>query len=416
MTMPQLRDADVWRAVRLLYVGSGVLFLATVGLGIANALMPDITRGQILAHFHSGSIGWVTLSVIATTVWLYTGTRTVSPAYRNGVWLLAGLGIVAATGYVAAFALAFNGGPFWMLPLFGIPMGLVIVGAFLFTLVQVRRQPLVTTPHLLLLGALLVASLGATMGVLIGLNHADVVHAFPTREGADMVGAHAGPMDMYLALAFGAIVELLVTGAAVRRTRTGIAQMVLGVVSGFLTSFGLFTGFVMPTAPIALLMFLVAFGFYVVRVGWRAIATNPFTGGRAVPTFFGGLFFPVYVVFFVAAVMLFFIPGNAMPHAVGVALIHVIFIGMATNLLLAMRSTFPEQSGASGPGVSRALLGGGAWAINLGMLAFFAGEFLAGRKEGAFVMAAGVLVAMFAVERGMWKARQPPGAVPASRP
>ena len=44
------------------------------------------------------------------------------------------------------------------------------------------------------LDALLVASLGATMGVLIGLSHADVVHAFPARDGVDRVGAHAGPL------------------------------------------------------------------------------------------------------------------------------------------------------------------------------------------------------------------------------
>ena len=405
MAMPPLRDGDVWRAVRLLYIGSGLLFLATVGLGIGNALMASISRGQILAHFHSGSIGWVTLSVIATTIWLYTGTRTVGPSYRNAVWLLAGFGIVAATGYVAAFALAFNGGPFWMLPLFGVPMGLVIVGTLVFALMQRRHQPVMTTPHLLLLGALLVASLGATMGVLIGLSHADIVHAFPTRDGVDMVGAHAGPMDMYLALAFGAIVEILVVTQPVRWTRPGAAQMVLGVVSGFLTTLGLFTGFAMQLAPPALLLFLVAFGFYFARVGWRAVATNPLAGGRAVPIFWGGLFFPAYILFFVAMVALFFVPGNAVPHALGVAFVHVTFVGMATNLLLAMRSTFPQWSSATGPGANLKLLGGAAWAINLGILLFFAGEFLAERKEGAFAMAAGVLIAMFAVERGIWKAR-----------
>ena len=407
MPLAPLRDHDVWRAVRLLYVGSGVLFLATVGLGIGNALMDTISRGQVLAHFHSGSIGWVTLSVIATTIWLYTGTRTVSSAYRGTVWLLAGLGIVAATGYVAAFALAFNGGPFWMLPLFGIPMALVIVGTLVFALGQVRRQAVVTTPHLLLLGALLVASLGATMGVLIGLSHAEVVHAFPDAEGVDMVGAHAGPMDMYLALAFGAIVELLVLREHGRWTKPGLAQVVLGVVSGFLTSFGLFVGIVEPLAPPALLMFLVAFVFYFARVGRRAVMTNPLAGGRAVPTFWGGLFFPAYVLLFVALVALFFIPGKAPPHALEVAFVHTIFIGMATNLLLAVRSVFPEWTGASGPGVGLRVLGIAAWILNLGMLAFFAGEFLAERKEGAFVMAAGVLVAMFAVERGLWTAKAP---------
>lgn len=407
MVLPPLRDGDVWRAVRLLYLGSGLLFLATVGLGIANALMDDISRGQVLSHFHSGSIGWVTLSVIATTVWLYTGSRTVGTAYRNAVWLLAGLGIVSATGYVAAFALAFNGGPFWMLPLFGVPMGLVIIGALVFALLQRRHQPVMTAPHILLLGALLVASLGATMGVLIGLSHAGVVHAFPSGPDVNMVGAHAGPMDMYLALAFGAIVELLVVQQPGRWTRPAMAQTVLGVASGVITSLGLYTGFVMPLAPIAMLLFLAAFGFYIARVGWRAIATNPMGGGRAVPTFWGGLFFPAYILFFVAMVAIYFIPGKEVPHALEVAFVHTIFIGMATNLLLAMRSTFPAWGGGTGPAVSPRLLGAGAWLLNLGLLAFFAGEFMADRKEGAFVMAAGVLVAMLAVERGMWNAQPP---------
>jgi hypothetical protein len=407
MALPPLRDADVWRAVRLLYLGSGLLFLATVGLGIGNALMGDISRGQVLAHFHSGSIGWVTLSVIATTVWLFTGERAVGKGYRNVVWLLAGLGIVAATGYVAAFALAFNGGPFWMLPLFGGPMGLVIVGALVFALAQRRHQPVLTTPHVLLLGALLVASLGAVMGVLIGLSHAGVVHAFPSGPDVNMVGAHAGPMDMYLALAFGAIVELLVVKQPGRWTRPGMAQMALGVASGFLTSLGLYTGYVMPLAPVAMLLFLAAFGFYIARVGWRAVATNPLSGGRAVPTFWGGLFFPAYILFFVAMVALFFIPEKPVPHALEVAFVHLIFIGMATNLLLAMRSTFPEWGGGSGPAVAPGLLGAGTWVLNLGMLAFFAGEFMAERKDGAFVMAAGVLLAMWAVERGIWKAQAP---------
>lgn len=407
MPLPRLRDGDVWRAVRLMYLGSGVLFLATVGLGIANAVMGTISRGQVLAHFHSGSIGWVTLSVIATTVWLFTGGRAVGPGHRNAVWLLAGLGLVAAAGYVAAFALAFNGGPFWMLPLFGVPMGLVIVGALVFALAQRRHQPALTTPHILLIGALLVASLGATMGVLIGLSHADVVHAFPTRDGVDMVGAHAGPMDMYLALAFGAIVELLVLKEHGRWTRPGMAQATLGVVSGFLTSFGLFTGIVEPLAPPALLMFLVAFGFFFARVGWRAVATNPLAGGRNVPVFWGGLFFPAYILLFVTMVAVFFIPGKAAPHALEVAFVHIIFIGMATNLLLAVRSTFPEWGGGTGPAVAPGLLGAGVWILNLGMLAFFAGEFMAERKEGAFLMAAGVLVALFAVDRGIWRATAP---------
>jgi len=72
----RVRDPHVWSTVRWLYFGSGLLFLLNISLGILNVFTPgDLPRGQLLAHLHAGTIGWITLSVIATTLWVYSWAR-----------------------------------------------------------------------------------------------------------------------------------------------------------------------------------------------------------------------------------------------------------------------------------------------------------------------------------------------------
>ena len=390
-----VRDPRVWRSVKTLYLGSGILFLATVGLGVLNVFTSgDLPRGQVLAHFHSGTIGWVTLSVLATALWVFTGERAVGDRYAGAARLLAWVGPLAVAGYVAGFYLAFNDlGPFWLLPLFGIPAWLVIVSGFLWTAVELRKQPVVTTPHLLLMGALLVASLGATMGVLVGLGHAGVVDAFPA--AGDPVGSHAGPMDMYLALAFGAVVELLLLGDPGRRwSRPGMTQMVLGVTSGFVASLALFAG-LGALVPVALLLFLAAFGFYLGRVGWRVFARNPVPRPAL---WWGGVAFPAYVLLFVYLVAAYYSQGELPPHRLEVVFAHTTFVALATNLVLAIQSTFA-------PTTMPRLFQAGVWTMNGGLLLFFLGEAMAGRPDGALVMGAGIVMALWALWAGLGSAR-----------
>lgn len=399
-------DARVWNSVRWLYMGSGVLFLANISLGILNVFSPEtINRGQILAHFHAGSIGWITLSVIATMFWVFTGQRAVSDQYANFVSYVVIVGIGAVAGYIAGFGAFFSSGAnAWLLPLFGIPTWLVIVSSMGFAWAQLKHQPVVTNVHLLLFGALIVASLGATMGVLWGLHYETGTYLAPA--AADGVGAHAAPMDMYLALAFAGLVELQLRPDDARRwTKPGLTQMILGIGGGFVASMALYTGLGM-IIPLALLAFLVGFGFYLVRIGWRTFTVNPFAKGRAPALFWGGLAYPAYILLFVLLVFQYFIPGVEPPHALLIVFLHVTFIGAGTNLLLATQSAY--AAGAQ----DRAGQAVAFWLLNLGMLAFFASELAAGRREGALLMALGVVLSLLIVWWRLGHAWQPPGPAP----
>src|SRR5687768_5636508 len=92
-------DPRVWNSVRWLYMGSGVLFLANIGLGILNVFTPGaLPRGQLLAHFHAGTIGWITLSIVATSLWLFTAARTVTPAAQRFITGLTVVAVLAVAG------------------------------------------------------------------------------------------------------------------------------------------------------------------------------------------------------------------------------------------------------------------------------------------------------------------------------
>lgn len=398
-----VKHAGVWRSVKHLYLGAGVLFLVNIALGLLNIVTEgELPFGQRLAHLHAGSIGWITLSVIATAIWAFTGQRQVTDRYARNTSLLVWAGIASVAGYVLAFYVSFNGiAPFWLLAVFGSLTAAVIWAGFLYTAFQLRQQWPVTTVHLLLFGALMVAAVAATMGLLRGLTYSTGIS--PTPPGGDLVGAHAGPMDVYLALAFTGFVELMARPEDGQRwSRWGMTQMVLGVAGGLMAAAGLFAG-IGPLIPLGTLSLVLSFVVYLVRMGWRPFTASPFSDARAAALSWGSLALPVYIGLFVFLVAKYFSVGATPPHALLVTFTHVTFIGVATNLILAMQSWFPL--GRPGPGKVEAA---GIWLLNLGLLAFIAGEFLADRPDGAGLMALGALLALGAVVRRLVE-EDPPG-------
>src|SRR5690349_14934127 len=57
---------------RSLYLVAMAVFLITIGIGILNGLdAVEFDRNQLLTHVHSGTVGWLTLAIVATTFLAY---------------------------------------------------------------------------------------------------------------------------------------------------------------------------------------------------------------------------------------------------------------------------------------------------------------------------------------------------------
>ena len=70
MGLKPVENASVWNHIRILFLGSALLFLINIFFGFDNALTPPetiIPRWQVLTHLHAGTLGWITLSVIGPT-------------------------------------------------------------------------------------------------------------------------------------------------------------------------------------------------------------------------------------------------------------------------------------------------------------------------------------------------------------
>jgi len=68
--------SDTWRTeIKWLLQAAMLVFVMTVVLGILNGQQVITPEDQAarLAHVHSGTLGWITLSVLALLIWLFGG-------------------------------------------------------------------------------------------------------------------------------------------------------------------------------------------------------------------------------------------------------------------------------------------------------------------------------------------------------
>ncbi len=389
--MIQVRNREVWNQIRILFMGSAVLFLINIYFGFDNALTAGVLpRSQTLIHLHAGSLGWITLSLIGLAIWIFTGEREVSVSYVSRVRTLtyAAVGIFGA--YIVSFGIAFSrgGGFFAMLPIFGTGATLVIWAAAAYALKELRRQPVTTTMHILVAGGLFVAAVGATMGLLLGLEHA-IGRFLPISPNDDRVGVHAGMMDTYIILVAAGIIEgMTASGPLKRWTRGGLLQTLFLTAAALLVPFGFLLGMVDQLVPFFGLLLAAGLVTFLIRTGRRALRYNPLRGGTRAWTWFGTLWVVVFVVLFIFAAVTFAEDLSASPLWFYVVFSHSAFVGMMTNLLLgvyALRTADTKNVMAWGEPASM-------WLMNLGLLVFFALKIAADIRLGAIVMGIGVLL------------------------
>lgn len=385
--MERVKNEQVWRQIRILFLASIALFLVNIYFGFDNALREGaIPRWQILTHLHAGTLGWVTLSVIGLAIWIFAGRGEVANDYARSAKNLTRAGVVAFGGYIVAFGLAFSQGrPFtYLMPVFGISSSLVIWAAAIFAFRQTRKQEVVTNLHLLVTTALVIASLGSTMGVLLGLEY--VIGFF--MPGTDRIGIHAGAMDGYLLLAAGALVALLISNDPyARRTRSGILLSFSWAAAAVSILIGLLFG-IMPLAMVTVLFLLLGLVIFLISIGRHAIVHHPFKAGPGRWAFFGTIWAVFWGVFFVWLIASFAEDFSKVPPWTGAVLAHGGFVGMMTNLLLGVFSVRSQDVKNILPWGETASI----WLINLGLVLFFVLKIASDVRLGAIVMGIGVLL------------------------
>jgi hypothetical protein len=280
-----------------------------------------------------------------------------------------------------------------LLPIFGTGAVLVLWVSAIFSFSQFKHQPVVTTVHFLAAGALLTAAIGATVGMLLGLER--VIGEFLPLPAGDRVGAHAGMMDTYLFLVASGIVEWVTRKEVQRWSWAGLVQALLWMVGAALVPIAFFLNIIEQVLPVFGLMLLLGMVIFIVRYAWRALINLPVGGGAKPWVFFGTLWLIVYMGLFLWAIVGTGGDFSLIPFWFGAVFAHAGFVGMMTNLIMPVVSS-------RGQAASNVMSWGepvSMWTINLGMLVFLGLKISSDIRIGAIVMGIGILLAVFTMFR-----------------
>ena len=355
--MSALRAAPSWAvAARDLFLVAMAVFVLNIGIGILNgADVVTFDRNQLLTHVHAGTIGWLTLTIVASSFLLFRA------ADRRLVITLAILvPIYVAAFYTGSFALRAAGGT-------------MLLVAIAWLLVWVWRQFLAgerSLPRLAVVLGLTSFGYGAVVGVLLQIQFALGI----TILSGDGIGAHAAAMTFgYLVLVSFGLIEWRLLGTR-DLPRAGVVQILALFIGGLVISVGLLAGAAQAAGGIYLLTQLVAVILFVIRiwprslrVGW--VDANPIRHvGAASIWVVGALILFMYLVYsFITAANQN--DPNALPFNVLIASDHAVYIGVITNIMLGLLSLLVLDEAARRSWIGHLIF----WGVNLGLLVFVIG-------------------------------------------
>jgi len=350
--------------VRNLFRAALVIFVITVVIGILNGIdVWEPPRNTLLTHVHAGTLGWITLAVFGGAIWMFGSADDKSSN------LLANLSITALALYVLAFWSVDLTTSSIQRPIGGTLAFIAIVWMFVWVL-RAHRGKVWTVSEYGMALALLFLVIGAVLGVLLGLQLAEVEIVPP--ENADSLGeAHPAAMVVgYVILAAVAMVEWLLRGGRVPSTseaRAGVVQMSLIFLAGLLGMLGLLldnTAMLQSNVPLE----VVGLGILI----WRLRSyLAPSQWGGSVPgimarTSIIGLILGVALLAYVVSLFVAETPFEEVAPWL-VAMDHINFIMVMTNLIFAMMAMASMVSDTA----NRIIY----WGANTGVLGFAVGIF-----------------------------------------
>lgn len=389
--MTAFRAAPSWAvAARDLVLVAMAVFVVNIAIGILNgADAVEFDRNQILTHVHAGTVGWLTLTIVASAMLLFRASD------RRLVLALA----VLVPLYVVAF---YTGS----LPLRAIG-GTALLAAIVLLVVWTWQQFLAgerSLPRLAVTLGITSFGYGALLGTLIQVGLAAGVAILP----GNSIGAHASAMTFgYLVLVAFGLIEWRLVGTR-DLPRAGLVQVLALFVGGLVISVGLLAGAEQAAGGLYLLTQLIAVALFVVRVGpklvrVRWLAGDPLRHAAAASIWVvGALLLFMYIVYsFITAADP--TDPNAFPLNVLIASDHAVYIGVITNLVVGLLSVLVLDDATRRSWVPHVIF----WGINSGLLVFVAGlivDTAALKRIGAPVMGLTLYVALAILALRAWRA------------
>ena len=356
-------QAHPWRTnIRLLFLSAMTVFTITVGIGIFNGLhITTLSQDVLLTHVHAGTLGWITLSVLAICLWLF-GEGQVPMERSFYISLFSAISIPLYVG-------AFLSGNFIARSIFGTVVLSIIIGFFAWIVIR-SRQIRPGVAHLAILGALFTLIVGSIIGVLLQVQSAILEQHGSAILPNGAFGAHPGTQVVgYLLLIGMAISEWRLMPDTGKLPRLGVVQIAFPFVAGLILTVGLLYDLT-PLLGVNLLFELTGVVIYIIRFAPRILRINWLK--RSPQRFFA--FSGIFIVVNVA--LLVFILGSVIggvyktftdvPSWLVFALDHAVFIGILSNALFGLVQEASAERRNFWPWADDVLF----WGMNFGMIGF----------------------------------------------
>ena len=347
---------DWVRAARDLYLVAIAVFVVNIVIGILNgADAVEFDRNQILTHVHAGTVGWLTLAIVAATTLLFRATD------RRLV--------VALAVTVPVYVLAFYTGNLAFRAISGTAL-LIVIGWLLIWLWREYLGGERSLPRLAVTLGLTSFGYGAVLGVLLQIAFAMGVTILP----GNGVGAHASAMTFgYLVLVAFGVIEWRILGTR-DLPRAGLLQVLSLFIGGLIISISLLAGAEQTGGGIYLLTQLVAVVLFVVRIWPKSLRVAWLEAAPIRHVAAASLWVVAALILFMYIVYSFITAAdpsdpNALPVNVLVASDHAVYIGVITNGALGFLSLLALSRAERGSWIGHLMF----WGVNLGLLVFVVG-------------------------------------------
>jgi hypothetical protein len=355
-SMPSSGAAAWVRSARDLYLVAIAVFVVNIVIGILNgADAVEFDRNQILTHVHAGTVGWLTLAIVAATILLFRA------ADRRLVLALAIC--------VPVYVLAFYTGNLAFRAISGTVL-LVVIGWLLVWLWREFLNGERSLPRLAVTLGLTSFGYGAVLGVLLQIAFAMGANLLP----GDGIGAHASSMTFgYLVLVAFGVIEWRVLGTK-DMPRLGLVQVVSLFLGGLIISIALLVGATQAGGGLYLLTQIIAVVLFVVRIWPRSLRIDWMEAAPIRHVAAASLWVVVSIVLFMYIVFSVITAAdpsdpNTLPVNVLVASDHAVYLGVITNGALALMSLIILTAAERRSWIGHLMF----WGVNLGLLVFVIG-------------------------------------------